>query len=273
MFIQLNEDSRTQLVARSKTGKRERDGKTRYEKRLKSKVATSTKQYNKINMYELFKNGIVTIGIEVKGETDNYIVTMSYGGVLDELRNLLKRNNDVLDLKSVIKSLVIAFNKNDVYIRCTCPDFFYRFGYWATKNNIISGDVQLIPSDETNPKDDLGPACKHVLLVLSNTSWLIKVASVIRNYIIYMEKHMHNQYTKIIYPAVYGKAYQDPVQIDMFDDDELETDETALDKSNVYARTKTQFKPGNKYRFQKNEEPDENQISMDDEIIDDEVED
>ena len=142
-------------------------------------------------------------------------------------------------------------------------------------NNIISGDVQLIPSDETNPRDDLGPACKHVLLVLSNTSWLIKVASVIRNYVIYMEKHMHNQYVKIIYPAVYGKAYEEPVQLDIFDDDEMETDETALDKSNVYARTKTQFKPGNKYRIQKNEEPDENQISMDDEIeeIDDEVED
>ena len=273
MFIHLNEDSRAQLVARSKTGKREKDGKTRYEKRLKSKVATSTKQYNKINMNELFKNGIVTIGIEVKGETDDYIVTMSYGGVLDELRNLLKRNNDLLDLKSVIKALVIAFNKNDVYIRCTCPDFFYRFGYWATKNNIISGDVQLIPSDETNPKDDLGPACKHVLLVLSNTSWLIKVASVIRNYVIYMEKHMQKQYANIIYPAVYGKAYEEPVQTDMFNDDSMETDETALDKSNVYARTKTQFKPGNRYRIQKNEEPDENQISIDDEIIDDEVED
>jgi hypothetical protein len=130
----------------------------------------------------------------------------------------------------------------------------------------------LIPSDETNPKDDLGPACKHVLLVLSNTSWLIKVASVIRNYIIYMEKHMQKQFAKIIYPAVYGKAYEEPVQSDMFDD-EMETDETALDKSNVYARTKTQFKPGNKYRIQKKEEPSDDQISLDDLDIDDEVED
>lgn len=129
MSIQLNEDSRSKLVAKSKTGKREKDGKTRYEKRLKSHVATSTRQYNRINMNELFKNGIVTIGIEIKGETDNYIVTISYGGVLDELRELIKRNNNQLDLKSVIKALVIAFNKNDVYIRCTCPDFFYRFGY------------------------------------------------------------------------------------------------------------------------------------------------
>lgn len=265
MSIQLNEDSRSKLVAKSKTGKREKDGKTRYEKRLKSHVATSTRQYNRINMNELFKNGIVTIGIEIKGETDNYIVTISYGGVLDELRELIKRNNNQLDLKSVIKALVIAFNKNDVYIRCTCPDFFYRFGYWATKNNIISGDVQLIPSDETNPKDDLGPACKHVLLVLSNTSWLIKVASVIRNYIIYMEKHMQKQYANIIYPAVYGKAYEEPVQLDIFDDDEMQSDEKAIDISNKYARTKTQFKPGNEFRIQKSEKPTEDQISIEDE--------
>lgn len=262
MFINLYEDSRTSLIARSKTGKKEKDGKTRYQKRLKSHVATSTRQYNKINMNELFKNGIITIGIEVKGETDNYTVTMSYGGVLDELRNLLKRNNNQLDLRIVIKALIIAFNKNDVYIRCTCPDFFYRFGYWATKNKIITGDVQLIPSDETNPKDDLGPACKHTLLVLANTSWLIKVASVIRNYINYMEKHMQKQYANIIYPAIYGKPYEEPVQLDIFDDEEMETDETSLDKSNRYARTKTQFKP-NSNRVQKTNLSNSEQISLD----------
>ena len=262
MFINLYEDSRTSLIARSKQGKKEKDGKTRYQKRLKSHVATSTKQYNKINMNELFKNGIITIGIEVKGETDNYIVTMSYGGVLDELRKLLKANNNQLDLRIVIKSLITAFNKNDVYIRCTCPDFFYRFGYWATKNKIINGDVQLIPSDETNPNDDLGPACKHTLLVLSNTSWLIKVASVVRNYIIYMEKHMQKQYANIIYPAIYGKEYEEPVQLDLFDD-ELASDESSIDRTNRYAKERTQFKSGNKYRIQSQKSPTEDQISID----------
>lgn len=225
MFIQLNEDSRTKLVARSKQGKREKDGKTRYEKRLKSHVGTSTQQYNRINMNQLFKNGIVSISVEVKGETDDYLVTISYGGFLDALRDLMKRHNEELDLRIIIKSLIIAFNKEDVYIRCTCPDFYYRFGYWATKNNIISGDVQLIPSDETNPNDDLGPACKHVLLVLSNTSWLIKVASVINNYIKYMERNRRTQYDAIIFPAIYGKKTN--VQTSFIDSEDEVADNTS----------------------------------------------
>ena len=53
-------------------------------------------------------------------------------------------------------------------------------------------------------------------------------------------------YADIIYPAVYGKDYETPVQLDIFDDDTLETDTDTIDKSNEYARTKNQFKQGNK---------------------------
>lgn len=128
MFI--NEDTRNQLVAKSRQGKRERDGKTRYQKRLKSRVASSNKQYNRINMNQLFKNNILTISIEVRGETDNYLVTISYGGFLDELRNELKRyNTEQIELRHIVRALVISFNKDNVYIRCTCPDFRYRFGF------------------------------------------------------------------------------------------------------------------------------------------------
>lgn len=166
----ITEDSRNQLMAKSKQGRKERDGKTRFQKRLKSHVASSTRQYNRINMDEFFKKDILSISIEVKGETDNYLVKISYGGVLNALQQEIKRNNGQLELRNIIKALVIAFNKEDVYIMCTCPDWKYRFGYWATKNNITSGEPELRPSDETNPNDDLGAGCKHVLLVLSNTS-------------------------------------------------------------------------------------------------------
>lgn len=126
----LFEDSRTQLVADSKRGKKERDGKNRFQKRLKSHVASSVRQYNRIDMNELFKNNIITISIEVKGETDDYLVKISYGGFLDALKDELKRNNtEIIDLRLIIRSLIIAFNRNDVYISCSCPDFFYRFGY------------------------------------------------------------------------------------------------------------------------------------------------
>ena len=118
----LLEKSRNQLISQSKQGKRERDGKTRYEKRLKSRVASSNKSYNRLDMNSLFKDGILNLSIDVRGETDNYIVKISYGGFLDALKDELKRNNDELDLRVVIRALVIGFNKNEVYLKCTCPD-------------------------------------------------------------------------------------------------------------------------------------------------------
>ena len=168
MFIY--EDKRSQLMTKSKQGEREKDGLTRYQKRVKSRVSSSNKQYNRIDMNQLFKDGILTVGIEVHGETDDYIVKISYGGFLDALREEIKRNNDTLELRNIVRALVIAFNREDVYIRCSCPDFAFRFGYWATKNDIITGEPELRPSDETNPNDTLGAGCKHIMLVLANTS-------------------------------------------------------------------------------------------------------
>ena len=119
----INEDSRNQLMAKSKQGKREKDGKTRYQKRLKSRVGSSVKQFNRINMDQLFKQDILTVYIEVKGETDNYLVGISYGGFLKALRDEAKRNNyEKLELRNIVRALIIAFNREDVYLRCTCPD-------------------------------------------------------------------------------------------------------------------------------------------------------
>ena len=61
-------------------GKREKDGKTRYEKRLKSKVATSTKQYNKINMNETIPKVTQspTLFFLAKNNTPQIILTNNY---------------------------------------------------------------------------------------------------------------------------------------------------------------------------------------------------
>ena len=152
-----------------------------------------------------------------------------------------------------------------------CPDFRYRFSYWATKNSITSGQAELRPANITNPGDTKGSGCKHVMLVLSNNSWLLKVSSVIFNYINYMEKHYAKLYADIIYPAIYEKDYEEPVQMDMFADEEnpeLATDSDTIDTSNKYARTKTQFKKGNEYRFKPNQQVDK-QLDFDS-LLDDE---
>lgn len=75
-----------------------------------------------------------------------------------------------------------------------------------------------------------------------------------------MEKNKKKLYADFIYPALYGKEYEEPVQLDMFNSGELETGSDTLDKSNQYARTKTQFKPGNIYRYQK--QPNKGQRSF-----------
>lgn len=259
----LHEDSRSKLLSKSKQTDK---GFERFKKRVKSRVANSVKQYNAIDMNKLFKDDILTVDVNVKGETDNYIVKISFGGFCELLRDQLERQEGLLNYKAVTRALILGFNKDDVYISCNCPDWQYRFAYFATKNQITSGDAELRPSDITNPDDKLGSACKHVLLVLSNTSFLLKVASTILNYIRYMEKHYSKLYADIIYPAIYGKEYSEPVQLTIDNADTLATDTETIDKSNEYAKTKTQFKPGNTsgVRFASNND----QITLDDNIED-----
>ena len=272
----LYEDSRSQLLSKSKKGdnyvpSNQSKGKNRYERRLHSKVFHSVKDYNNINMNRLFKDNILDVNVSVHGETDDYSVKMSFGGFLDSLHRELKKNNDTLNLRVVSRALTSAFNSDNVYVHCSCPDWQYRFSYWATKNSITSGQSELRPANITNPGDTKGSGCKHVMLVLSNNSWLLKVSSVIFNYINYMEKHYAKLYADIIYPAIYEKDYEEPVQMDMFADEEnpeLETDSDTIDTSNKYARTKTQFKKGNEYRFKPNQQVDK-QLDFDS-LLDDE---
>ena len=70
------------------------------------------------------------MSIPVTGETDNYLVTISFGSVLDEIQREVKKNNDKLELKSILRALMNAFNSDNVYIRCNCADARFRFAYW-----------------------------------------------------------------------------------------------------------------------------------------------
>ena len=160
-----------------------------------------------------------------------------------------------------------------------CPDWKYTMAGWATRNDIdaVKGEQPLIwlpttpPDRRRNPKDTKGAGCKHVLLVLSNNTWLMKVAMVIINYVKYMEKHSQKLYADIIYPAIYQQPYSDDVQLDMFSDDELTTDETDIDTANKYAREKGRFQKGNQSGVQFTSPS--KQISIDDveEVEDEEI--
>jgi hypothetical protein len=190
---------------------------------------------------------------------------MSFAGFLDYLHNQLKQNNNEFNTRVVMRALISAFNSDQVYIHCSCKDWQYRFAYWATKNDINSIKNEQNSNGKwiANPADTKGAGCKHSLLVLSNTSWLNKVAAVIINYVKYMEIHNERLYADIIYPAIYQSPFEDDVQLDIFsDNDDLATSEDDINAANQYARTKTQFKPGNQSGVQFTS-PDK-QISLDD---------
>lgn len=268
----LIEDKRSELISKQKKGanyvpSNQAYGKNRYERRLKSKIANSVRNYNRIDMNKLFKDDILTVDIEVRGETNNYAIKFTFSGVLERLQDEMAKNgSEEVTIRDISRALTKSFNDKDVYIACSCPDFHYRFQYWATKNDINSGAPEMIPADITNPGDDKGPGCKHIALCLTNTVWILKVASVIRNYINYMEKHYNKLYADIIYPAVYGKPYDKPVQLDIFNDTELGSDEDTLDTASKWAKTRGQFQKGNEYRFTPTKNTYNDQISFNDDI-------
>lgn len=144
----------------------------------------------------------------------------------------------------------------------------YRFDYWAHKHGTAStanpDDPLDRPAKITNPHDTKGAGCKHVLLCLNNNAWLIKVASVIWNYINYMKEYREKLYADIIYPAIYGKPYEDDVQTSMFDEEPIadDTDTSDVDVANEYGRKRTQFKQGNKQGIRFAPEEDRNQQSF-----------
>ena len=271
----LTEDNRQSLINKSKTSEK---GKKSYDRRNKSKVANTVKSFNSIDMNKLFKEDILTVNIPVNGETDDYLVRITFGGFLEILRGQISEDRE-LNFRDVARAAITGFNRDDVFIHCSCPDFKYRFNYYATRNSINSGTPETRPSKITNPDDSLGSACKHVLLVLNNTSWIIRVARVIVNYIKYMQTHYQKLYADIIYPAIYGKDYEEPVQLsidDMDNADELasETDVDTLDSANDYNKERTRFQKGNEQgvRFApKPQEPDEDQLEIEEENPDDQL--
>ena len=266
-MYQLNEDKRQELINKSKHADNyvitnQSKGKNRYERRLHSKIANSVKEYNSIDMNSFFKNNILTVNVSVQGETDNYIVQIKFGSVLDQIHDQLERNNQKFDLKVVMRALVAAFNSDNVYIHCSCPDWNYRFSYWSRVNDISSDpDIEQTNNGReiVNPYDTKGRGCKHVLLVISNNRWLRNVSSVIFNYVNYMEKHYPKLYADVIYPAIYEQEYEEPVQLDILDIDNdennLPSENDEIDISNKWAKTRGQFKPGNEYRFKADNNP------------------
>lgn len=262
----LTEASRQDLLTKSRRGrpyalKNQTKGRNRFERRLRSQVKPSVREYNVIDMDRFFKRDFLSFGVPVIGETSDYLVTIEVQGLLEEIRDQIKKNKDKLEFKVILSSLSTSLNRGDVNISCTCPDFKYRHAYHATRGGYKAGYREPRPSDKTNPDDDLGAGCKHTILVLANLSWMYKVASVINNYIRYSRERLEHNYVTYIFPKVFGVPYNKAVQLKLFYEYEesglLPTDQetiaSAMEKTLAVRDEKGHFIKDNPMRFQKKE--------------------
>lgn len=246
----LTEASRNDLINKSKKGKAYKDqskGKNRWERKKWSSVASTTREYNSIDMNAFFKKDILTINIPVQGETNKYKVRIRFSGALREIQNAVKRNNNKLDYKSISQALIRTFNGENVYVYCNCPDFVYRMNWYSKQNGFDAAKPrEQAPYQNrfawTNRYDDMGGICKHIALVISNTFWLMKVASVINNYIHYAEQFMQRQFAELIFPKIYGVKYPQAVQLGLFDRKYLKHSKGVIDEINNYGKNRTKFK-------------------------------
>ena len=100
------------------------------------------------------------ITFEVTGGRKPYEVELAFEGVAPKT---------VTAMKNSIKN-------SQIRISCDCPDATYRFNYVQGKNG-FGLNTEHRPANIRNPKDNLGPGCKHIAAVVKNQKWIYQLAS------------------------------------------------------------------------------------------------
>ena len=157
-------------------GKTKKQSPGRYARRVGYKPLS----FRSISFDSLFKKDEFIINVPV----GDYICTIAFKGLMEQLKYVLNHQpKPNLTLQTVIKAIARAIDAEDILVDCTCPDFKYRFAYWATKYGYKYGKPENRPAKITNPNDKLGAMCKHLTSILSNKKWTVKVASVLNEFI------------------------------------------------------------------------------------------
>ena len=250
-LLKLDEATRTQLVAQSRNVGQYKDtsrGRTRFERKKYSKVVNSVKAFNSINMNSVFKQDILQVDIPIVGETDEYTVTIKLEGVIAEIQKNIKNNGNKFEYRTIIQALTKVFNTTDVYVKCSCPDYKYRFAHWNIIKNVSADDSSQDPGPGkgiANPNDDKGRGCKHILVCLSNGDWMLKCASVLNNYCHYLSEKKPEAFLKLVFPKLYGVPADEAAENGLVEDNEdLETGKDLIDIVNEYGKNRGKFKKG-----------------------------
>lgn len=207
-MIRVSAATRQELINKSL---RSTKGKQRYYRRLFSKIEYPNRALSRVDVNKWFKEDILDADISVQGETDKYTVTISFYGVWANYEGELSK-------KSIKDAITKAYRTEDIFIYCSCPDFYYRYSYVATQNGYITKHIQTIPAPIRNPHDSLGSACKHVLLCLFQSQrWITELANNTYKYIQYIKRSNPALYQRIIAPIIEIDTPQEPDKDDMRD--------------------------------------------------------
>lgn len=228
------EASRNELISKSKRADIVKSyNSTRYDRRINQNIIKNSSTYNNIDFNELFKAGSLKITLPIKGETDNYETVIFFDGLCDEIKRETARNNNTLEYKCIFRALLSVLNREDIYISCTCKDWQFRHSFYGTMQKYNSGKAESRPPKITNPKDSKGAACKHVLNVLCNLDWAMKVATAINTYINTMENKYPFMYNNIIKDKILEKSTDELDREEPEPDiDEKEYSEEEIDDDN-----------------------------------------
>lgn len=211
--MQLQEKSRSDLLSKSMTAKPTKSyNTTRFERRKLQTMKTSASIFNKLDMNSVFKSDALSLEIPVEGETNTYTVTILFDGICKDIQRELKKNNYNLEFKVIYKAIVRAIKNQNMFIGCTCKDYKFRFQYIATKERYNALQAQLVPATQTNPNNDQGAGCKHILKVLDDLSWAMQLATALNNYILYMKKNKQKLFNDIMFRSIYGMPYRSAVE-------------------------------------------------------------
>lgn len=242
----LVEVTRQQLLDLGRKGAKYKGKNTsRWTAKSKVGIANTVADYNQIDMNRFWKDDVLKFIVKVKGETDNYEVTVEFSNLSQKIQGYVKAAKNEFNRDIVTKALMNALSSSDVRISCSCPDFRYRISYWSSQKGAKAGEQETRASNITNPTNNLGLCCKHILAVLNNAYWIRNVASVIVNYANYCKENLEYNYSRFIFPKIYGVQYNQAVQMCMndFDSDgdvidELKTSKELINLANAIAKAR-----------------------------------
>lgn len=159
----------------------------RYKRRMRIRDKGAARVWYDIDVNKFFNKDEFLCHIPVIGETNEYIEEVEIKNWLPVLRQDIK-----VDGFSVIafrKSLTKAMRNLNIKINCNCPDFLYSgFAYYRTQDNENSGRPENRPPVVRNPDNNKGDGCKHILHILSNRTWISRVARILFNYCLNLYK-------------------------------------------------------------------------------------